>query len=157
MANIAQTVNVLQAMVLTEENGTRMLVTPTYHVYDMYKDHQGGSALPVIFEAGEIAFPNAGKQERLAGLSGSASLKGKTLTLSVVNSSASEALEAEIVLRGGAAAAVRRRCWRTRISTRTIRLTCRKRFARSGSIPGERAAAAFRLSRGVGQQADGED
>jgi alpha-N-arabinofuranosidase len=104
MTNIAQTVNVLQAMVLTEENGTRMLVTPTYHVYDLYKDHQGGSALPVSFEAGEIAFPNAGKLERLAGLSGSASLKGKTLTLSVVNSSASEALEAEIVLRGGAAA-----------------------------------------------------
>jgi alpha-N-arabinofuranosidase len=104
MANIAQTVNVLQALVLTEEEGTRMLVTPTYHVYDLYQDHQGGSALPATFEAPEVSFPMAGKVERLAGLSGSASLKGKTLTLSVVNSSASEALEAEIVLRGGSAA-----------------------------------------------------
>jgi alpha-L-arabinofuranosidase len=37
MANIAQTVNVLQAMVLTE--GDKMLLTPTYHVFDMYKVH----------------------------------------------------------------------------------------------------------------------
>ena len=39
MANIAQTVNVLQAMALTE--GSKMLLTPTYHVFDMYKRHQG--------------------------------------------------------------------------------------------------------------------
>ncbi|MCD8106459.1 MAG: alpha-N-arabinofuranosidase [Oscillospiraceae bacterium] len=37
MANIAQMVNVLQAVVLTE--GERMVKTPTYHVFDMYKDH----------------------------------------------------------------------------------------------------------------------
>lgn len=43
MANIAQTVNVLQAMVLTESN--RMLRTPTYHVFEMYKVHQGGKLL----------------------------------------------------------------------------------------------------------------
>lgn len=38
MANIAQTVNVLQAVVLTE--GDKMVLTPTYHVFDMYKQHQ---------------------------------------------------------------------------------------------------------------------
>jgi alpha-N-arabinofuranosidase len=43
MANIAQTVNVLQAMVLTE--GEKMVLTPTYHVFDMYKVHQGASLL----------------------------------------------------------------------------------------------------------------
>jgi alpha-N-arabinofuranosidase len=43
MANIAQTVNVLQAMVLTE--GAKMLLTPTYHVFEMYKMHQGGKLL----------------------------------------------------------------------------------------------------------------
>jgi len=37
MANIAQTVNVLQAMILTE--GEKMVLTPTYHVFDMYKVH----------------------------------------------------------------------------------------------------------------------
>ncbi|MEG6572582.1 alpha-L-arabinofuranosidase C-terminal domain-containing protein [[Clostridium] cellulosi] len=38
MANIAQTVNVLQAVILT--NGEKMILTPTYHVFDMYKSHQ---------------------------------------------------------------------------------------------------------------------
>ncbi len=38
MANIAQTVNVLQAMILTD--GEKMLKTPTYHVFEMFKHHQ---------------------------------------------------------------------------------------------------------------------
>ncbi|PTQ81791.1 alpha-N-arabinofuranosidase [Trichococcus patagoniensis] len=38
MANIAQMVNVLQAMILTE--GGQMIKTPTYHVFDLYKNHQ---------------------------------------------------------------------------------------------------------------------
>jgi alpha-N-arabinofuranosidase len=38
MANIAQTINVLQAVILTE--GERMVLTPTYHVFDLYKGHQ---------------------------------------------------------------------------------------------------------------------
>jgi alpha-L-arabinofuranosidase len=45
MANIAQTINVLQAMVLTE--GEKMLLTPTYHVFDMFQVHQGATHLPV--------------------------------------------------------------------------------------------------------------
>lgn len=45
MANIAQTVNVLQAMILTD--GPRMLRTPTYWVFEMFKVHQGGVVLPV--------------------------------------------------------------------------------------------------------------
>nr|WP_307990684.1 alpha-N-arabinofuranosidase [uncultured Niameybacter sp.] len=38
MANLAQAINVLQALILTE--GEKMVVTPTYHVFDMYKVHQ---------------------------------------------------------------------------------------------------------------------
>jgi len=45
MANIAQLVNVLQAMVLTD--GPRMLRTPTYWVFEMLKGHQGGTLLSV--------------------------------------------------------------------------------------------------------------
>ncbi|WP_059102576.1 alpha-N-arabinofuranosidase [Shouchella shacheensis] len=45
MANIAQTVNVLQSVILTE--GTKMMKTPTYHVFDMYKVHQGAEALKI--------------------------------------------------------------------------------------------------------------
>ncbi len=49
MTNIAQMVNVLQAMILTDEE--RMVPTPTYHVYHMYKPFQGASSLPVAFES----------------------------------------------------------------------------------------------------------
>ena len=48
MANIAQTVNVLQAVVLTE--GPRMLLTPTYHVFEMYKGHQDARQLESYVE-----------------------------------------------------------------------------------------------------------
>lgn len=53
MANIAQTVNVLQAMVLTE--GPRMLRTPTYHVFHMYKGHQGSKELETYAETKPIS------------------------------------------------------------------------------------------------------
>ena len=45
MTNLAQTVNVLQAIILTK--GERMILTPTYHVFDMYKDHQNATLLSV--------------------------------------------------------------------------------------------------------------
>ena len=48
MACIAQTVNVLQAMVLTQ--GERMLLTPSYHVFEMYQVHQDALMLPVELE-----------------------------------------------------------------------------------------------------------
>ena len=44
MANIAQVVNVLQAVILTD--GERMLLTPTYHVFEMYKVHQDATLIP---------------------------------------------------------------------------------------------------------------
>jgi alpha-N-arabinofuranosidase len=49
MANIAQTVNVLQSVILTE--GPKMLLTPTYHVFDLYKVHQDAVKLPVYVES----------------------------------------------------------------------------------------------------------
>jgi alpha-N-arabinofuranosidase len=55
MANIAQTVNVLQAMVLTE--GDRMVLTPTYHVFDFYTVHHDAVLLPIhVASAGRYAF-----------------------------------------------------------------------------------------------------
>ena len=49
MANIAQMVNVLQAMILTE--GSKMVLTPTYHIFEMYKGHQGAKQLESYAEA----------------------------------------------------------------------------------------------------------
>ncbi len=48
MANIAQMVNVLQAMILTRED--KMVLTPTYHVFEMYKPYQDAVSLPVRLE-----------------------------------------------------------------------------------------------------------
>jgi alpha-N-arabinofuranosidase len=53
MANIAQTINVLQSVILTE--GGKMLLTPTYHAFDMYKVHQDAVKLPVFVESETVA------------------------------------------------------------------------------------------------------
>lgn len=45
MTNIAQIVNVLQSMILT--NGPKMLLTPTYYVFQMYNVHQDATFLPM--------------------------------------------------------------------------------------------------------------
>jgi alpha-N-arabinofuranosidase len=49
-ANIAQMVNVLQAMILTDKD--KMLLTPSYHVFRMYVPFQDASVVPVAFDAG---------------------------------------------------------------------------------------------------------
>jgi alpha-L-arabinofuranosidase len=60
LANIAQMVNVLQAMILT--NGPQMLLTPTYHVFSMFRPFQDATFLPADVEApnysrGEVSVP----------------------------------------------------------------------------------------------------
>jgi alpha-L-arabinofuranosidase len=53
MANIAQMVNVLQAMILTDKE--KMVLTPTYHVFKMYVPFQDATFVPVTFDAGTYA------------------------------------------------------------------------------------------------------
>jgi alpha-N-arabinofuranosidase len=67
MANIAQTVNVLQAMILTKED--KIVLTPTYHVFEMYKVHHDATLLPVDLECNDYQFGN----ERIPSLNVSAS------------------------------------------------------------------------------------
>lgn len=54
MANIAQTVNVLQAVILTE--GEKMVLTPTYHVFDLYKVHHDAELLELQLDAGTYKY-----------------------------------------------------------------------------------------------------
>lgn len=56
MANIAQMVNVLQSVILTE--GAKMLLTPTYYVFHMYKYHQNAQLLDSFLEIDEIGTEN---------------------------------------------------------------------------------------------------
>jgi len=54
MANLAQTINVLQSMILTQ--GEKMVVTPTYYVFDMYKVHQNAQLLPLEFSSSQYSY-----------------------------------------------------------------------------------------------------
>ncbi len=67
MANIAQTINVLQAMILTDQE--RMVLTPTYHVFEMYQVHQDATFLPAALACGDYVV----NQDALPQLSVSAS------------------------------------------------------------------------------------
>ena len=91
MANLAQTVNVLQSVILTE--GDKMVLTPTYHVFDLYKAHQEGTLVPVHVDADDSA-------EGVKRVSASASLKGDVLTVTLANTSATESCEVPISLCG---------------------------------------------------------
>jgi alpha-N-arabinofuranosidase len=98
MANIAQAANVLQAMILTEEH--RLVLTPSYHVFEMYQAHQGARAVRVTFEAPPVSYAAGDQRRQLPGLIGSASLKEGVLTLSVVNPHATLPADARVELRG---------------------------------------------------------
>ncbi|HET6851441.1 MAG TPA: alpha-N-arabinofuranosidase [Pyrinomonadaceae bacterium] len=88
MANIAQMVNVLQSMVLTDKE--KMVLTPTYHVFRMYRVHQGATMIPVDLSAPEYKLGDAS----LPSLSASASRDAEgRLHLSLVNLDPNRAAE----------------------------------------------------------------
>jgi alpha-N-arabinofuranosidase len=75
MANIAQIVNVLQAMILTD--GPKMVLTPSYYVFEMYKPHMGATNLPIEIQCDSLI----SKNKKIAAVNASASkdAKGKIL------------------------------------------------------------------------------
>ena len=108
-ANIAQMVNVLQSLFLTK--GPQAVLTPTYHVFDMYKDHMGNKALKVDVESPVLFEPPPPKDTHpwmplrkpkpLYSLNASASLKeGVEMVLTLVNSRVDEEMETEIAILG---------------------------------------------------------
>jgi alpha-N-arabinofuranosidase len=68
MANIAQVVNVLQAMILTKED--KMILTPTYWVFDLYKVHQDAMMIPVKVSSSDYVY----KGDKLPAVNCSASI-----------------------------------------------------------------------------------
>ena len=65
MANIAQIVNVLQSMILTDQEGTgHMVLTPTYHVFEMYTPFQEATYLPVDLESEVMSVSKAYFKEK---------------------------------------------------------------------------------------------
>ena len=105
MANIAQLVNCLQSLFLAHED--QCVTTPTYHVFDLYGPHAGGQAVRTAVAAPAISYPRLKSTGSVLGLSASASVKDKTLTLTVTNMHATEAQEVDIAVRGAAPGAVK--------------------------------------------------
>ncbi len=95
MANLAQTINVLQAVVLTE--GEKMILTPTYHVMEMYAVHQDATLLPMDLKTGMIEAD--GRQIPAVSASASRDAAG-TIHISLVNVDPSAAHEVEVTIRG---------------------------------------------------------
>lgn len=95
MANLAQIINVLQAVILTNEE--KMILTPTYHVMEMYNVHQDATLLPISLTSADYKM---GK-EKLKAISASASKAKNGLThISLVNIDAHTAQEVTINVNG---------------------------------------------------------
>lgn len=102
MANVAQLINCLHSLFLAHED--KFITTPTFHVFEMFIPHMGGRAVRAVFSAPEVQYTRVDKPAEFWGLSGSASVNGKQLTLTVTNPHLSEPRETEIVVRGARAA-----------------------------------------------------
>jgi alpha-N-arabinofuranosidase len=95
MANIAQTVNVLQAVILTDKE--KMLLTPTYWVYYLYKVHQDATLLPVSFTSGKYELN--GRKIDAVNVSASKDAAGK-IHITLVNIDPNKTQTIETDLRG---------------------------------------------------------
>ncbi|MFH8252979.1 alpha-N-arabinofuranosidase [Microbacterium sp. B2969] len=96
MANIAQTVNVLQAMILTD--GDALVLTPTYHVFEMNKGHQDADSLAIAFGAALPTVDVDGTE--VATVSASASRRDDAILISATNADTARSVELELDLRG---------------------------------------------------------
>jgi alpha-N-arabinofuranosidase len=95
VANLAQAINVLQSVILTQDE--KMILTPTYHVMEMYNVHQDAKLLPLKLKSNDYSFNG----EKLPAVSASASVDGSGLThISLVNADPGKAQEISIDLYG---------------------------------------------------------
>lgn len=94
MANLAQTVNVLQAVILTKDE--KIIKTPTYHVLNMYKVHQDAQLIPVSFVSPKYSYGG----NSLDAISVSASKKNSKVNISITNIDATKAHKVKIDLEG---------------------------------------------------------
>jgi alpha-N-arabinofuranosidase len=101
MANIAQMVNVLQAMILTD--GPKMLLTPTYHVFALFRPFQDAGYLPTDVTAPDYRF---GKLSVPALSVSAARSADGAVTLALVNLDARRALKVDAKLAGFTARSV---------------------------------------------------
>jgi alpha-N-arabinofuranosidase len=95
MANLAQAINVLQAVILTEEE--KMVLTPTYHVMEMYNVHQDALLLPVTLKS--EAYELEGSRLNAVSVSASRNKNG-AVHISMVNIDPGKAKDLTIAMNG---------------------------------------------------------
>jgi len=95
MANIAQMINVLQAMILTDKE--KMVLTPTYYVYKMYVPFQDATFVPVTFDAGTFTHDGI-TLPRIDAIAGKD--KAGKLWLAITNVDPNQPAEIEVSLAG---------------------------------------------------------
>ena len=101
MANIAQTINVLQAVILTQ--GDRMVLTPTYWVFDLFKVHQDATLLPLHIRSDDYTF----EDRSIPAVSASASKdRDGRIHISLVNLDPDRGRTVQVDVRGQAVSAV---------------------------------------------------
>jgi len=100
MANVAQTINCLHSLFAAV--GDKYTRTPAYYTFEMYRPHMGGRLVPARINVPEMTVPLLEGSARLPGLSGSASVRDKSLTVTLTNPSLQESVVARIRLSGGA-------------------------------------------------------
>jgi alpha-N-arabinofuranosidase len=94
-ANIAQTINVLQAMVLTR--GKEMLLTPTYHVFEFYTVHHDATLLPISLTAGGGTYAFEGQSVPAVSASASRDSAGRIhVTLANLDPTRGRTVQAEV-------------------------------------------------------------
>jgi alpha-N-arabinofuranosidase len=103
MTNIAQMVNVLQAMILTDKD--KMLLTPTYHAYRMYVPFQDATSLPVSM-SGNGEYSVGGVSVPQVSASAARAKDGKVY-LALVNTNPKEAAEVSVNVAGAKAGVAR--------------------------------------------------
>jgi alpha-N-arabinofuranosidase len=101
MANIAQMVNVLQAMILTD--GPKMVLTPTYYVFEMYKPFQGAMSVPITLDTPDYA---NGKVQVPAVSAAAARATDGNLYITLTNVDLHHPVDLEMTLVGSTARAV---------------------------------------------------
>ncbi len=99
MCNVAQTINCIHSLMLAE--GDRYVRTPVYHVFAMYGSHMGARAVPAAIQCEELTPPSADGVRRMPAVSGSASISGERLTLTLTNASLDTAISTQIRLKSG--------------------------------------------------------
>jgi alpha-N-arabinofuranosidase len=98
MANIAQAINVLQSMILTDKE--KMIVTPTYYVFEMFAPHQDATLLPSELQSADYSF----NSQKIPAVSASASRdKSGKIHVTLCNLNPNQSAEVTVDLQGAKA------------------------------------------------------